>query len=64
MTRPLPYRNQSTDLQSKSVDWFLYYNDLRHERVNEVLFILKDAVHFKVYQKASIILMIDSKFCI
>ena len=22
------------DLQSKSMDWFLYDNDLRHERVN------------------------------
>ena len=30
---PLSYRNQSIDLQSKSVDWFLYYNGLRHERV-------------------------------
>ena len=31
---PLSYRNQSIDLQSKSMDWFLYDNDLRHERVN------------------------------
>ena len=30
----LSYRNQSIDLQSKSVDWFLYDNGLRHERVN------------------------------
>ena len=30
---PLPYRNQSTDLQRKSMDWFLYDNGLRHERV-------------------------------
>ena len=34
--RPLSYRNQSIDLQSKSVDWFLYDNGLRHERVNKV----------------------------
>ena len=34
--RPLSYRNQSIDLQSKSVDWFLYDNSLRHERVNKV----------------------------
>ena len=27
------YRNQSIDLQSKSVDWFLYDRDLRYERV-------------------------------
>ena len=34
--RPLSYRNQSIDLQSKSMDWFLYDNGLRHERVNKV----------------------------
>ena len=33
--RPLSYRNESLDLQSKSVDWFLYDNDLHHERVGE-----------------------------
>ena len=32
--RPLSNRNQSIDLQSKSMDWFLYVNGLRHERVN------------------------------
>ena len=31
--RPLSYRNQSIDLQSKSMDWFLYDNGLYHERV-------------------------------
>ena len=31
--RPLSYRNQSIDLLNKSTDWFLYDNDLRHERV-------------------------------
>ena len=31
--RSLSYRNQSIDLQSQSVDWFLYDRDLRHERV-------------------------------
>ena len=31
--RPLSYSNQSIDLQSKSKDWFLYDNGLRHERV-------------------------------
>ena len=29
---PLSYRNQSIDLLSKSLDWFLYDRDLRHER--------------------------------
>ena len=35
------YRNQSIDLQSKSMDWFLYDRDLRNERVkyNELLVI-------------------------
>ena len=33
--RPLSYRNQSINLQSKSMDWFLYGNGLRHERVKE-----------------------------
>ena len=31
---PPPYREQSRDSQSKSMDWFLYDRDLRHERVN------------------------------
>ena len=31
--RPLSYRNQSIDLLHKSMDWFLYDNGLRHERV-------------------------------
>ena len=34
--RPVSYRNQSTDLRSKSMDWFLYNNGLRHERVKGV----------------------------
>ena len=29
----LSYRNQSTDLLSKSMDWFLYDRDLCHEKV-------------------------------
>ena len=35
--RPLSYRNQSIDLRSKSMDWFLYDNGLRLERVNSTL---------------------------
>ena len=31
--KPLSYRNQSIDLFRKSMDWFLYDIDLRHERV-------------------------------
>ena len=33
--RPLSCRNQSIDLLGKSMDWFLFDNDLRHERVNQ-----------------------------
>ena len=33
MTVSLSYRNQSIDLQSKSMDWFLYDMKLRHQRV-------------------------------
>ena len=29
----LSYRNQSIDLESKPMDWFLYHRDLHHERV-------------------------------
>ena len=36
--RPLSYRNQSTELQSKSMDWFLYDSGLRHERVRSLIF--------------------------
>ena len=32
--RPLSYRNQSIDLKSKSMDWFLHDKCPRHERVN------------------------------
>ena len=35
----LLYRNQSIDLQSKSMDWFLYDNGLRRERVKCVNYI-------------------------
>ena len=34
---PVIYRNQSIDLQSKSVHWFLYDRDLHHERVKALI---------------------------
>ena len=34
--RPLSYRNQSIDLGSKSIDWFLYDNGFRLERVKTI----------------------------
>ena len=33
MTKSLSYRNKFIDLLCKSMDWFLYDRDLRHERV-------------------------------
>ena len=35
--RPLSYRSQSIDLRSESIDYSLYDNGLRHERVNAIL---------------------------
>ena len=35
--RSLSYRNQSINLQSKLMDWFLYDRDFRHERATAVL---------------------------
>ena len=34
--RPLSHRNQYIDLRSESMDWFLYDNGLRHERVKMI----------------------------
>ena len=34
--KSLSYRNQSIDLLCKSMDWFLYNRDLRHERFKRV----------------------------
>ena len=36
--RPLSYRHQSIDLRTKSMDWFLYDNDLPHERVKHIMY--------------------------
>ena len=37
MTEVMLYRNQYIDLERKSMDWFLYDSDIRHERVNALL---------------------------
>ena len=37
--RSLLYRNQSIDLQNKSMDWFLYEKNLCHERVDALLLV-------------------------
>ena len=51
----LSYRNQSIDLQSKSMDWFLYYNGLCLERVKN-----KDSyiwIYLDIYPKVSCLIM-------
>ena len=40
--RPVSYRNQSIDLRSKSMNWFLYDIGLRHERVKNNFFVIMD----------------------
>ena len=47
---PLSYRNQSTDLQSKSMDWFLYDNSLSHERVKAFYILYKNvSIYERLY---------------
>ena len=46
--RPLSYRNQSVDLLPKSMDWFLYGNGLRHERVNGFIITSRVIEYFSV----------------
>ena len=40
------HKNQSTDLFCKSMDWFLYNRDHRHERINSFMTFLKDIAKF------------------
>ena len=44
MMESLSYRNQSIDLLSKTMDWFLYDMDFRHERVKEVQIIVHPCI--------------------
>ena len=48
--RFLSRRNNSIDLQSKSMDWFLYDRDVRHEKV-KLLQILEDYSNLIGYRK-------------
>ena len=43
------YRNQSIDLLGKSMDWFLYDNGLRHERVNRTHLPFFQSMYVKIY---------------
>ena len=44
------YRNQSIDMQSKSMDCFLYERDLRHERFKQHLSNIWISIQEKVKQ--------------
>ena len=52
--RLLSYRNQSIDLLCKSMDWFLYDNGLRLERVKYPL----ECVNWTSFRRFSVILVI------
>ena len=43
----MSYRNQSIDLQTKSMFWFLYDNGLCHERVNQTSAIVDKQICLK-----------------
>ena len=45
--RSLSYRNQSIDVLCKSIDWFLYHRDLRHERVKAKITPLEQLLKFR-----------------
>ena len=49
--RSLSYRNQSVDLQSKSLDWFLYDRDFHHERIKVGLFLLASIIALQKWWK-------------
>ena len=54
--RSLSYTNQSIDLRCKSVDWFLYDSDLRHERVKRENTCQRKPLiwHIELYEKLEI----------
>ena len=50
--RSLSYRNEFINLLCKSMDWFLYDRDLRHERANTPLHV--DPKHSYFYQEMGV----------
>ena len=48
------------DLQSKSMDWFLYDRDLRHETVNALLLV---CIHRDIFLNYDIIIDICASKC-
>ena len=53
----LSYRNQSIDLLFKSIDWFLYDRNLRHERVKLLHVLEQDRGVIRSLQTSVIILL-------
>ena len=50
--KEIPFiRNQSIDFQSKSMEWFLYDRDPRHERINALLLVCIHRDIFLGYDK-------------
>ena len=45
----LSYRNQSIDLQSKSIDWFLCERDIGREKVNKIRYVMNFFLFFLAF---------------
>ena len=62
MTEVSIYRNQPTELQSKSMDWFLYDRVLRHERVKSSCLKMLEVFYPGVIYRRLIFIKLQSKF--
>ena len=51
--KSLSYRNQSINMQSRSMDWLLYDKDFLHEKVNALLLASIHQDIFFDYEKTS-----------
>ena len=51
MKEDLSYRNQSINLLCKSIDWFLYDRDVRHERVNSTFTVFAPNEYLQTQKK-------------
>ena len=63
----VPYRNQSIDLQNKSMDWFLFDKDLRREKVKVCLRILRQCtkgLNYLHWQYNKILLLLEIQIII
>ena len=62
--RPILYRNQSIDLRSKSMDWFLYDIGLRHERDKKEKNVFVFYTIFNFYFITHIIYCLSTDVCV